>query len=49
MLHFIINPKANRGKIVKKVETVEKILKERKINYAFHYTTAPGVATQLAN
>ena len=48
MLHFIINPKANRGKIVKKVETVEKILKERKINYAFHYTTAPGVATQLA-
>ena len=48
MLHFIINPKANRGKMLKKVETIEKILKERKINYAFHYTTAPGVATQLA-
>ncbi|MBE5742915.1 MAG: diacylglycerol kinase family lipid kinase [Clostridiales bacterium] len=48
MLHFIINPKANRGKIKKKTETVEKILTERKIPYAFHYTTAAGVATDLA-
>lgn len=48
MLHFIINPKANRGKVKKKVEAVERILHERKIDYAFHYTTAKGVASSLA-
>lgn len=48
MLHFIINPKANRGKIKKKVKTIEKLLTEREIEYAIHYTTAKGVATELA-
>jgi len=49
MLHFIINPKANRGKVKKKTDAIEKILHDRKIPYAFHYTTAAGVATSLAH
>ena len=48
MIHFIINPKAKRGKIAKKVKILEKLLHEKKIEYAFHYTTAKGVATDLA-
>ena len=48
MIHFIVNPKANRGKVTKKVKTLEKLLTEREIDYAIHYTTAKGVATELA-
>lgn len=48
MIHFIINPKAKRGKIRKKVTTLENLLHEKKIDYALHYTTAKGVATDLA-
>lgn len=48
MIHFIINPKANRGKINKKVTVLEKLLHEKNIEYALHYTTARGVATDLA-
>ena len=49
MLHFIINPKANKGKTQKKVKVIEKLLNEKGINYVFHYTTAKGAATELAN
>lgn len=48
MIHFIVNPKANRGKVKKKVVTIEKLLTEREIEYVIHYTTAKGVATELA-
>ncbi len=48
MIHFIINPKANRGKISKRVVVLEKLLHEKNIEYALHYTTARGVATELA-
>ena len=48
MIHFIINPKANRGKINKKVAVLERLLHEKSIEYAIHYTTARGVATELA-
>ena len=48
MIHFIINPKARRGKINKKVAELEKLLHEKNIEYAIHYTTAKGVATELA-
>ncbi|MBQ7373648.1 MAG: diacylglycerol kinase family lipid kinase [Clostridia bacterium] len=49
MLHFIINPKANRGKIKKKVKVLEKILAEKGVDYVFHFTTEKGAATELAN
>ena len=48
MIHFIINPKAKRGKIGKKVVVLEKLLHDKNIEYAIHYTTARGVATDLA-
>lgn len=48
MIHFIINPKAKRGKIGKRVAVLEKLLHEKNIEYALHYTTARGVATDLA-
>lgn len=48
MLHFIVNPKANRGRITKKVTSLEKLLHEKQVEYAIHYTTAKGVATELA-
>ena len=48
MIHFIINPKAHRGKIKKKITILEKLLREKNVEYAIHYTTAKGVATELA-
>ena len=33
MLHFIINPKANSGKVKKKADAIEKILNEREQYY----------------
>ncbi len=49
MLHFIINPKANRGKTKKKIKVLEKLLAEKNVDYVFHFTTAKGAATELAN
>ncbi len=48
MIHFIVNPKANRGKISKRVTLLERLLHEKNVEYAIHYTTARGVATELA-
>lgn len=48
MIHFIVNPKANRGKISKRVTLLERLLHEKNVKYAIHYTTARGVATELA-
>ena len=49
MLHFIINPKANKGKTTKKVKVLEKLLTEKGLDYVFHLTTAKGAAIELAN
>ena len=49
MLHFIINPKANKGKTKKKVKVLEKLLTEKGLDYVFHLTTAKGAAIELAN
>lgn len=49
MIHFIINPKANKGKTRKKVKVIEKLLNEKGVEYVFHFTTAKGAATELAH
>ena len=45
---FIVNPTAGKGKALNTVKQIEKICKERNIEYEIHYTKASKDATKIA-
>lgn len=45
---FIVNPTSGNGKALKTVEQIEKVCKEKNIEYELHYTKASGDATKIA-
>ena len=45
---FIVNPISGKGKALKTVERIEKVCKEKNIEYEIHYTKASGDATKIA-
>lgn len=48
MFDIIINPKGGKGKSLKALEQVEKILREHGAEYTVHNTEYAGHATELA-
>lgn len=48
MIDLIINPHASRGKAAKKAAKVIKILEEKNVEFAAHYTTRPKEAIEIA-
>lgn len=48
MFHIIINPQGGKGKSVKALKQVEKILTDNKIEYTVHRTERAGHATEIA-
>ena len=45
---FIVNPTSGKGKALKTVEQIEKVCKERNIDYEINYTKSSGDATKIA-
>lgn len=45
---FIVNPTSGKGKALKAVEQIEKVCKERNIDYEINYTKSSGDATKIA-
>lgn len=48
MIDLIINPHASRGKAAKKAAKVIKILEEKNVEFAAHYTARPKEAIEIA-
>lgn len=48
MYHIIVNPQGGKGKSLKALKKVEKILKERNKEYSVHETEYAGHATEIA-
>ncbi len=48
MYHIIVNPKGGKGKSLKALEKVEKILNAHKVEFSVHRTEYAGHATEIA-
>lgn len=48
MYHVILNPLGGKGKSLKALNTVDKMLTEKSIKYVIHRTERPGHATEIA-
>ncbi len=48
MYHIIVNPQGGKGKGLKALETVSKILSNNNVSFTVHHTQYPGHATEIA-